>query len=341
MRRIILSICLCWILPATAMAGDDSVNVRLLTSNLRPFVGESLVITMEIIRPERLSQPLSPIWPKMNGLVFEESLPSVARRLSVAGETRIVESLRRVVRPLRPGKLSLQEAAVSIGGTHSRAPELRLMVAPLPTHDVPDTFSGAVGAIDVHLESAGSGRRQVSLRLNGRADLNNLPSPLTTGHGDRLILLEDENQGQWPERKRLLRYLFLPADNGSGELAVKLSWFDPQTKSYLRYDDTKRSSAFGFLLRAILLLLSLTCSLWLFWRYYRFHIFKQQLLRMHRTCPQTAFQIIFAVPEHLKSCCRNCKNTGISKGAGFLLRPSDPSLRRRCFPENLSGSCQP
>lgn len=285
MRRVLLFIALFWGLSATAAVADDAVQVRLLASNLRPYVGESVVITMEIVRPERLPQSLSPVWPKMTDLLVEENLPSVARRLTGIGEARIVESLRRLVRPTRPGEIILQQAAVAIGGSRSDAGPLRLQVLPLPARNIPDNFGGAVGTVKVQLEDTGSGRRQIMLRLSGRAGLDRLPSPLLADPADRLLLLEDQNQGRWPERVRELRYLLLPAEGSPKRLQVNLSWFDPKTGTYHRYQDTDQGEGFR-LWRWLLPVLLASGLCWLYCRYQRYRALARLLAQKQRICPQ-------------------------------------------------------
>lgn len=205
-------------------------RARLLTSFPEPYLGQAFILSMEIQRGSR-SGAIHVRWPNMDNLAVEAHLPATVRRVGNGGE--VVEYLHRLVRPLRSGSLLLAPGQGSL--PLATLPELQVNVRPLPTKGRPEGFTGLVGQLDYRLEDpTGRGRRQIFLHLKGDADLSRATAPLSTRDGDTLTLLDDQQQQQGKISTRQLRFLYTPADNGAGELHVRLAWFDPQSGSYRR-----------------------------------------------------------------------------------------------------------
>ncbi|PNU21295.1 hypothetical protein C2E25_03105 [Geothermobacter hydrogeniphilus] len=218
------------LLIATGIRAEP--GARLLVSNPEPYLGEAFVLSVAVHR-DRLSGVVNVSWPAVASMAVEAQLPGTVHRRAGPRSDEVVENLRRLVRPLRSGPLLL--TATTAGNTSPRmqpAP-LQIHVRPLPQQGKPARFSGMVGQLAYRLvDEVGRGRRQVVLELSGDADLTRAQSPLSTRTGDVLTLLDEQLQRRGNIFIRRLRYLYSPADDGRGELRVRLNWFDPRTGRY-------------------------------------------------------------------------------------------------------------
>lgn len=221
-------------LSAPPLCRADLPSVRLLVSNPTPFVGEELILTLEIRTSLRPPGAITPVWPDLDHCAVTE-LPQTPPRLDEEGPLALIQTVRRAVRPFRPGPLPLSGAGMKIGDRFWPAPALELRVDQLPTQGRPDGFAGAIGRISMELEEAGRGDREIRLTLKGDAPLANFPAPRADpGAGERLILLNDATSGATDgERIRTLRYLYLPGDADRGRLTFRLPVFDPKSRRYI------------------------------------------------------------------------------------------------------------
>lgn len=238
MRAAILRRCglivLCCALPLGAIAAE-SPSVRLLVSNPAPYLGEEVVVTLEVRTSPRPPGPLVPIWPSLDSSATAD-LPTLPSRLEEEGRPVLVQTVQRSLRPLHIGQLPLGNAGVSMAGETYRAPAIELRVLPLPERGRPEGFAGAIGRIRLRLEAAGRGNREIRLILSGNAALENFPVPHPElGAGERLIPLDDATVGDAPlERTRTLRYLYLPGgDHYRGRILFRLPVFDPLRRTYV------------------------------------------------------------------------------------------------------------
>jgi hypothetical protein len=211
---------------------DELPAVRLLISNPAPYIGEEIVVTLEVRTPAWPQRAIIPIWPNLESSASAE-LPTPPPRLEE--QTVLVQIMQRAIRPLRSGRLSLLNAGVTIAGQTYHAPLVELRVLPLPERGRPEGFAGAIGQVTMKLEARGRGSREIALILQGNAPLETFPTPSADlAAGERLILLDDATVGMAPlPRTRTLRYLFLPGGNDRGRLDFHLPVFDPITHSYL------------------------------------------------------------------------------------------------------------
>jgi uncharacterized protein YggT (Ycf19 family) len=207
--------------------------VRLLLSNPAPYIGEEVVVTLEIRTAPRPQSAIIPIWPNLDSSASVE-LPTPPSRFE-EGEAVLVQSMQRAIRPLRSGRLLLSSAGVNIAGSDYPAPSVELRVLPLPERGRPEGFAGAVGQVTMELQEEGRGSREIQLLLSGRAALESFPPPRADlGADERLILLNDSTVGMAPqERIRTLRYLYLPGGNDRGRLVFRLPVFDPLAHDYV------------------------------------------------------------------------------------------------------------
>ncbi|PLX95898.1 MAG: hypothetical protein C0621_02975 [Desulfuromonas sp.] len=219
------------LLPLTVQ-GADEVSVRLLASNLSPYVGEELALTLELLAPPRPTAPLSAIFPIPNGFSGEELPLAPPRREG----SLLLQSLGKTIRPLLPGEQRLSGLGVRVGDAILLAEPLTLRVQPLPLTGRPDGFTGIVGDLDMTLMADGVGNREIVLTLCGTAPLATFPAP--TPHlpqGERLLFLGSDLQGSAPgERVLRRRYLYLPGDGERGGLTFSLTLFSPRLQSYQR-----------------------------------------------------------------------------------------------------------
>lgn len=218
-------------LPAPAMEGESPLRVRLLASNTAPFAGEEVVLAMEVCYGGRPSGRPVVHWPALDSFAVEEMRAPPPRRED--GSERIIETERRVLRPLTHGRYTIG-GGVSLGDLFIGAPPLTLRVRPLPEAGRPSDFKGAVGGAELRLSADGTGTREVEAILRGNAPLGSFPSPsLETGRGERIVPLGEEFSGNAGEvRERTFRYLYLPGEGRRGKLSASLSLFDPVAGSY-------------------------------------------------------------------------------------------------------------
>jgi hypothetical protein len=232
MGRILLI--LSWLLLIGGQAWADNLPaVRLLLSNPAPYVGEEVVVTLEVRTAPRPQSAIVAIWPNLDSSASAD-LPTPPPRLE-EGQAVLVQIMQRAIRPLRSGRLPLLSAGVSIAGQTYYAPPVELRVQALPERGRPEGFAGAIGQVTMSLAEAGRGSREIQLLLSGHAALETFPSPhAELGSGERLILLEDATVGMAPqERTRTLRYLYLPGGNDRGRLVFHLPVFDPRAHEYV------------------------------------------------------------------------------------------------------------
>lgn len=206
--------------------------VRLLISNPAPYVGEEVIVTLEIRTSPRPQSPITPIWPNLDSCASAD-LPTPPSRLE-EGQAVLVQIMQRAIRPLRSGRLPLISVGVSIGGQTYHASPVELRVQPLPESGRPEGFAGAIGRITMQLQGEGRGSREIQLQLSGDAALETFPAPQAElGADERLILLDDATVGTAPEeRARTLRYLYLPGGNDRGRVVFHLPLFDPIAHDY-------------------------------------------------------------------------------------------------------------
>lgn len=214
-------------------AGGEPPGVRLLLSNSAPFVGEELVLTLEVRYRQRPGGQMTLRWPRLDGCVVTD-LPSLPpRREEGADGSLLVENARRLLRPLTAGRLRLA-GGIELHGAYLPAPPLDLRVRSLPESHRPAAFTGAVGEMALELQAAGSGTREVEVTLRGNAPLDAfvLPEP-RLGRKERLIALGETFSGEAGEvRQRHFRYLYLPGEGRRGRLAFTLAFFDPASQRY-------------------------------------------------------------------------------------------------------------
>lgn len=218
---------------ASPLAADNLPAVRLLLSNPAPYVGEEVIVTLEVRTAPRPQSAIIPIWPNLDSSASAE-LPTPPPRLE-EDQAVLVQIMQRAVRPLRSGRLPLISAGVSIAGQTYHAHPVELRVLPLPERGRPDNFAGAIGQVTMQLQAEGRGSREILLELNGAAPLETFPTPQAeVGANERLILLHDATVAMAPqERTRTLRYLYLPGGNDRGRLVFRLPVFDPLTHKYV------------------------------------------------------------------------------------------------------------
>jgi hypothetical protein len=225
---------LIWLLLIASPAWADTLPaVRLLLSNPAPYVGEEVIVTLEVRTAPRPQGAIVPIWPNLDSSASAE-LPTPPPRLE-ENSAVLVQIIQRAIRPLRSGRLPLISTGVSIAGHTYHAQPVELRVLPLPKRGRPEGFAGAIGHVSLLLEAAGRGSREIQLQLSGHAALETFPPPQANlGAGERLILLDDATVGTAPqERTRTLRYLYLPGGNDRGRLAFRLPAFDPLAHDYI------------------------------------------------------------------------------------------------------------
>jgi hypothetical protein len=229
---IISLICLT-LSSAGPSAADNLPAVRLLLSNPAPYVGEEVIVTLEVRTAPRPQSAIIPIWPNLDSSASAE-LPTPPPRLE-EDHAVLVQTMQRAVRPLRSGRLPLNSAGVSIAGHTYHAQPVELRVLPLPERGRPDNFAGAIGQVTMQLQAEGQGSREIQLVLSGPAALETFPAPQAeVSAGERLILLHDATIGTAPqERTRTLRYLYLPGGNDRGRLVFRLPVFDPLAHKYV------------------------------------------------------------------------------------------------------------
>lgn len=267
---LLLSLLLFTVLwPAAAVAaGEAPPEVRFLLSNSAPFVGEEVVLTLEVRYRQRPGGRMAVRWPRLDGCVVADLPPLPPRREEGADGALLVESARRLLRPLAAGRLSLA-GGIELHQTFLPAPPLALRVRSLPAGGRPAAFTGAVGAVALELRADGSGTREVGVTLRGNAPLDAFPLPEPRlGRKERLIALGETLSGEAGEvRQRRFRYLYLPGEGRRGRLAFTLAVFDPASQRYQlleaellremrgRWDAAPVIAALGAVLVTLLLML--------------------------------------------------------------------------------------
>lgn len=233
--RLLLALLLYAVLraaPASA-AGEPPPDVRFLLSNSTPYAGEEVVLTLEVRYRQRPGGRMAVRWPPLDSCVVADLPPLPPRREESADGALLVESARRLLRPLTPGRLHLA-GGIELHEALLPAPPLALRVRPLPASGRPAAFAGAVGTVAMELAATGSGTREVALVLRGDAPLDVFPPPQPRlGRGERLIPLGETFSGEAGEvRERSWRYLYLPGEERCGKLAFTLAVFEPATGGY-------------------------------------------------------------------------------------------------------------
>lgn len=233
MRRVLILGILLLGFGTGALQAGQLPAVRLLVSNPAPFVGEEVIVTLEIRTTPRPPGPVTPLWPTLDNCAVSD-LPSQPTRLEEGAPPVLVQTVRRAVRPFKTGRLTLERAGMRLAGEVWSAPALALRVQPLPQAGRPEDFSGAIGAVTMTLQAIGRGSREIQLFLSGAGPLDDFPVPLASlGSGERLILLDDALTGAAEgERIRTLRFLYLPGEDQRGQLSFRLPLFDPRLQEY-------------------------------------------------------------------------------------------------------------
>jgi len=234
LSRLLLPI-LCALAWPALLCADDAppVGVRLLLSNSAPYVGEEVVLTLEVRYRQRPGGAMAVRWPRLDAGVSSELPPLLPRREESAEGSLLVESARMLLRPLSAGRFRL-EGGIELQRRLLPAPPLTLRVRPLPAGGRPEGFAGAVGSAGMELLAAGDGSREVRLVLRGNAPLDAFARPLAElGRDERLIFLDESFSGSaGAMRERTFRYLYLPGAGRRGELAFRLPLFDPAAGGY-------------------------------------------------------------------------------------------------------------
>lgn len=292
MRPLFSLLCLGLFLLATLAgiaAGADLPSVRLLLSNPAPYVGEEIVVTLEVRTNPRSQSAIVPIWPNLDSSASAD-LPTPPPRLE-EGHAVLVQIMQRAIRPLRSGRLPLISTGVSIAGQTYQALPVELRVKSLPEGGRPEGFAGAIGQVTMQLQSDGQGSREIQLLLSGNASLETFPAPVAVlGAGERLIPLDDATVGEAPqERTRTLRYLYLPGGN-RGRLVFRLPIFDPIDHRYVVLKAGIRHVPTWFVHSAWLL--ATLVFLYTLIRYYR-------QSRTPRSVDEALERIIGRPPQHL------------------------------------------
>jgi len=221
-------------LPSLLFAGaEEPASVRLLLSNSAPYIGEEVVLTLEVRYRQRPGGTMAVRWPQLNGCISSELPPLLPRREEGMEGPLVVESARRLLRPLNAGRFNLS-GGIELRQQFLAAPPLSLRVRPLPTAGRPEAFAGAIGTAEMELRAAGTGSREVRLVLRGDAPLDTFPPPRADfGRNERLIALGEAFSGNdGGMRERTFRYLYMPGPARRGELAFRLDIFDPSTGTY-------------------------------------------------------------------------------------------------------------
>lgn len=223
---------LVWLAAAPAPAAHLP-QLRLLSSDLVPWQGEEIVVTLEIRTTARPLGVMTPVWPLLDNCAGDEPVLDPPR-MEEGRPPQLVQTVRRAIRPLRPGPLILDTIGIRHHGKLLTAPPLTLRVRPLPTDGKPDDFGGAIGDLVLLLDAAGRGTREVRLTMTAAAPLDDFPAPRPfLGDDEHLIPLSDENTGHPPgQRSRVLRYLYLPGEGRRGALTFTLPFFHPETGHY-------------------------------------------------------------------------------------------------------------
>lgn len=258
---------LLWFLLLGSAGAEELPAVRLLISNPAPYIGEEVVVTLEVRTTPRPQSAIIPIWPNLDSSASAE-LPTPPPRLE-EDQAVLVQIMQRAIRPLRSGRLPLISAGVSIAGQTYYAPLVELRVLPLPEQGRPEGFAGAIGAVTMILHGGGRGNREIQLLLSGNAPLEIFPTPRADlGAGERLILLDDATVGTAPQqRTRTFRYLYLPGGNDRGRLVFHLPTFDPIMQDYVVLQGGVRHLPLWLLRSAWILAVLLLISFAI--RYYR------------------------------------------------------------------------
>jgi len=237
-------------IPAPATAATESPRVRLLAANPLPYLGEELILTLEFRYRQRPPGNLEVVWPALDRFAVEELPPVRPRRHAVTGEApEIIESQRLLLRPLTAGPVQLHGGGVRLAdGLLLPAASLALRVRPLPGAGRPPGFRNPPGAVDLALEAAGSGLREITLSLRGNAWLQGFAVPTATPpRGGRLIPLGEEMAGvPGGARSRAFRYLYDPGADPRAMPSVALAIFDPGTGQYRQLHAGRQESGGAF-----------------------------------------------------------------------------------------------
>jgi hypothetical protein len=261
MRKFIpLSLLLILLAAATSVCGNDTMpQVRLLASNPAPFVGEEIVLALEV-RSAGRPGTIALRWPDLAPFAAVELPFPPPRRESEGTTTWLVQRAEKALIPLAPGTFTLTGAGVQRGGTFIPAPPTSVRARALPAAGRPANFAGAVGEVAMTLAAGGRGSREIILTLHGHAPLDAFPLPAPhLGPGERLVPLSDSVSGEAPgERVRTLRYLYLPGAGRNGELRFTLPTFQPQKQRYeiVAADIGSRRSHLFWVAAALLLFLA-------------------------------------------------------------------------------------
>jgi hypothetical protein len=271
-------------------AAADLPAVRLLLSNPAPYVGEEVVVTLEVRTTPRPQSAIVPLWPNLDSSASAD-LPTPPPRLE-EDHAVLVQIMQRSIRPLRSGRLPLISVGVSIAGHTYHAQPVELRVLPLPERGRLDGFAGAIGQVTMQLQSQGRGSREIQLLLSGNAALETFPPPRAElGSDERLILLDDATVGTAPqERTRTLRYLYLPGGNDRGRLVFRLPVFDPLAHKYVVHKAGIRHTPLWLMRSAYLLVVFLLLS---------FTIRSYRKSRTPRTVEEALERIIGRPPTQL------------------------------------------
>ncbi|TFG85910.1 MAG: hypothetical protein E4H17_04610 [Gemmatimonadales bacterium] len=235
---LLLFLCAVGSAGAVEGRGDRTTpQVRLLVTNPAPFVGEEVILSLEV-RSVGRPGAISVRWPGLDSFASVDLPYPPPRRESDGTTTWLVQRAEKALTALAPGASTLTGAGVQAGSTFVPATGLALRPRALPGDGRPPDFTGAVGAAAMELAAAGRGSREIVLTLRGHAPLDAFPLPVPhLGTNERLVPLSDSVSGQAPgERQRTLRYLYLPGAGEEGELRFSLPLFQPQQQRYTRLE---------------------------------------------------------------------------------------------------------
>ena len=221
----------------TADAEEPAVTARLLVSNPSPYLGEEIDLLLEVTYHRHPGGRTRFNWPNLDNFVSADQSDIRSQR-SRDSQNRLVETLYRRIRPIKTGKISLQNATVRAGRLNITLAPLTLRVRPLPITGRPDQFNNQVGTYRLKLAADGSGPREISLHIYDSNQLAPLPVIRSWPDiGGELIRLETRTRPTEGEgREHILRYFFTPEHAETGVLRFSLSFFDPQQHNYLEIE---------------------------------------------------------------------------------------------------------
>lgn len=261
-----LLLCLLLLTCAEAATAAASPRVRLLSSTLTPYVGETLILQLEIDHPQLPRSASRYRWPELASFARRE-LPAAPL---VRGTGRLqghwIETVSLALTPLWPGDFSLAGAGIEVRGELLPASPLRLHARPLPGRGRPADFAGTVATLTPRLEqqAAGDGSKLLLLTLSGSGSLVDLALPEPElAPGVTLLRLSDHTAAATSGvQQRQIRYRLLNRLPLLDQVTFHFSYFDPTRQRY-RQADVRHGTGVARLALTLLLLLAGGAATWL------------------------------------------------------------------------------